>query len=1314
MTFRSNPEVFTIFKQDRTDVCAYRHSLSKLFSNASPDNDTNAEFQRPDHYIRYIEPLESELAVQVEYDMDEQDQAWLEALNADRKKEQLDKISYETFEIIMDRLEKEWFDLTKNIPKSDFALPSEDSTCAICDDSEGENTNAIVFCDGCNLAVHQDCYGVPYIPEGQWLCRKCTVFPESPVSCILCPNEGGAFKQTVQGEWVHLLCAIWVPETRVANEVFMEPVTGVERISKQRWRLKCEVCGVREGACIQCNKTSCFLAFHATCARKERLLMPMKATQGLEAPTLACFCEKHLPAEQTEIRAAAFEAEQNAADEEMEGEIAGTKSPKSSKAARAYAKTYKPGPPIVPYVIVRRIMQYIGKINIRHKEKFVLLVCKYWSLKREVRRGAPLLKRLHLEPWTANTSGRNHTEEDKAIKLEFLKRLKDDLERVRVLTQTTRKREAQKLRGVEAIRDVLSLIIFPHEAPLRMAFERIMGADRQDFFKNPVSKVDVPDYYDVIKNPMCWNNIDQKLDAHEYWDLQEFKNDVNLVLANAMLYNAKTTTFYKVAERIQNTANTILADLETKLNKRHLELDPSNTVLEDSPSADGTSEPVLGNLEPPLSLLKLLAVEDTIKDDINLILSSPPVDSLFSYEFPVHKPPPPPPPRKPKKSHHRSEQSEAKRRERLSGNDSGPGFRAPRTRHAKAQAAAFEAEANLGTPAPVPVPVPVPVPTGTSPPPDYVEGEASGARRHHKKPKIVLPGQTEEMPMVQDVDNQDSFKMFDGGWVLPPERRRGNRPPIEKRPTPPPRRRHKAEREKSHLSAYSTSVVDNETLPTPSIPTLELPDSGPIAAAEPPGAELEVQDKMDVDHDAAADVRDEAEVEVVAEVEVEATHIEAEAEAEVEVVATDEAEAEAMPTEVEVIVTDEAAQAAAPSPISSDNEEVDVHQTDVEDIARPTIEVETSPEHDDLPSFTAEEDEPMDTSHSADAIDLGPTYFADAEEIAQMLETSPGGEVPDASLVVGEEEPMDVEDSVEVHQIRRLRSPDATGIARTPPEMSPVEVVVELPPSAGDEPEVETANDESEAEAVDDEPDATNEEAEPTEEQEQDAPESEDDEPEEPRKIIYIDVLDTPLTRREKNRLRKEERMQLALSQANTAAALGPVTGPSTQREAAVDDDHMADEDEAAPSDLSELSDLSDGEQEEQDEPKPPPRPVGAVKIREDGTIEGGTLVWAKLKSWPWWPAVVFEIDDVEIPTKILREGQNSTGPPRYPIRFYDKRRNWQWLEESKLLELGEDTELDEDMLAPNSRRQKWKNVNDRQSCRAAFREATEEMERVF
>jgi hypothetical protein len=42
------------------------------------------------------------------------DQEWLEMVNADRKREQLDKVTCEAFEIIMDRLEKEWFDLVSS------------------------------------------------------------------------------------------------------------------------------------------------------------------------------------------------------------------------------------------------------------------------------------------------------------------------------------------------------------------------------------------------------------------------------------------------------------------------------------------------------------------------------------------------------------------------------------------------------------------------------------------------------------------------------------------------------------------------------------------------------------------------------------------------------------------------------------------------------------------------------------------------------------------------------------------------------------------------------------------------------------------------------------------------------------------------------------------------------------------------------------------------------------------------------------------------------------------------------------------------
>ena len=44
---------------------------------------------------------------QVEYDMDEEDVAWLNIINEKRCSENLSKISEDNFELLMDRLEKE-------------------------------------------------------------------------------------------------------------------------------------------------------------------------------------------------------------------------------------------------------------------------------------------------------------------------------------------------------------------------------------------------------------------------------------------------------------------------------------------------------------------------------------------------------------------------------------------------------------------------------------------------------------------------------------------------------------------------------------------------------------------------------------------------------------------------------------------------------------------------------------------------------------------------------------------------------------------------------------------------------------------------------------------------------------------------------------------------------------------------------------------------------------------------------------------------------------------------------------------------------
>ncbi|OAX40317.1 hypothetical protein K503DRAFT_864713 [Rhizopogon vinicolor AM-OR11-026] len=778
---------FVIVRDDDINQPAGVHDLQ---ARSYGYNDFS-EFQKPDHYIRYIEPLEKDLAIQVEYDMDDQDQEWLDAVNVERKKDQLNAVTYETFEIIMDRLEKEYFDLTKNIPKSDYAMPSEDSTCAICDDSEGENSNAIVFCDGCNLAVHQDCYGVPYIPEGQWLCRKCTVSPENPVSCILCPNEGGAFKQTVFGDWAHLLCAIWIPETRVANEVFMEPITGSDKIPKQRWKLKCSICGIREGACIQCTKNSCFLAFHTTCARKERLLMPMKSSQGSEPGTLACYCEKHLPKEQQDARLKALA---------HEGQVTSPNA-KLSKSARAYAKTYKTGPPLVPYIIVERILNYITKVNVRKKNEFVYVVCKYWSLKREARRGAPLLKRLHLEPWTASNAGKVQTEEERAVKLEYLKRLRGDLESVRELTLQTRKRESRKLTQTESVQKVLETALFPHEALLRLAFEKVLALDRNGLFKHPVSRTEVPDYYDVVKKPMTWDAIDAKLDRHEYWVLEDFKSDIELVLSNAILYNKPGTSFYKTAQRIQTSSRPILQELST-LVYNHPRLTPPDPSDPSVPS-----QMFIGNLEPLMETLQLLTSTQDIQDNTNLILDADPITSLFNFELPRIKPLPSPPPSPSPPPPPKAKILKKKRSLKATEPgplDASPGFRAPRTRRALAAAAAFEAEAGVE---------PEPQSATELEPGTVTVTEAdqkvSEPPKKRRRPS-TMPGQVESPPMVTDVDSQGLFTMFEAGWILPPGQRRGGRQPVERAPPLP--KKKKTDRGTSKLSMFSTNASENLTL----------------------------------------------------------------------------------------------------------------------------------------------------------------------------------------------------------------------------------------------------------------------------------------------------------------------------------------------------------------------------------------------------------------------------------------------------------------------------------------------------------------------
>ncbi|KAL3576538.1 hypothetical protein D5086_021821 [Populus alba] len=149
--------------------------------------------------------------------------------------------------------------------------------CAICQSTDGDPTDPIVFCDGCNLMVHTTCYGNPLImgvPDGDWFCSQCLASKsdretkQPSLSCCLCPIKGGALKPTATNgrdeSWAHIVCALLIPE------VFFDNPDG------------------REGI----DYSKCPLAFHVTCGLNEDVYIEYK--EGKKKETIvAGFCKRH-------------------------------------------------------------------------------------------------------------------------------------------------------------------------------------------------------------------------------------------------------------------------------------------------------------------------------------------------------------------------------------------------------------------------------------------------------------------------------------------------------------------------------------------------------------------------------------------------------------------------------------------------------------------------------------------------------------------------------------------------------------------------------------------------------------------------------------------------------------------------------------------------------------------------------------------------------------------------------------------------------------------------------------------------------------
>lgn len=219
-------------------------------------------------------------SIDSQYDLDDLDDALVRELHCDAR----------VVECALDALEAAWFKryvasnrATDRDVGLDFAA-ADDDLCAACDNGDVSDENQIVYCDSCNVPLHQHCYGLDTLPAGRWECDPCRIADldaRFALVCALCKRRRSSdyfldawrriqraadHTAAAADRWVHVACVLWIPES------FIEDTPGhavnIDNVLKDRFSLKCVICQKYGGACIQCTFSErCSTSFHVPCAR---------------------------------------------------------------------------------------------------------------------------------------------------------------------------------------------------------------------------------------------------------------------------------------------------------------------------------------------------------------------------------------------------------------------------------------------------------------------------------------------------------------------------------------------------------------------------------------------------------------------------------------------------------------------------------------------------------------------------------------------------------------------------------------------------------------------------------------------------------------------------------------------------------------------------------------------------------------------------------------------------------------------------------------------------------------------------------------
>lgn len=371
---------------------------------------SDEKWRRPNRYIKH-KNSSSDYVIKnnlIEYDVDSDDENLIECINnnLDNKKKKINETDFETY---IDYFEKEYASEKdeNNLPFQTILQRFKRGTCEICADyveteiPEGDDKG--IKCQSCEKFIHFRCYRK--IDSENWTCDKCTE-KAVDVQCDFCGGSKGFICKNEDGIWSHIFCrSKSLPLTSKSNRKSRSLILPTK---------DCILCHKNTGYCIECSVNYCHNSFHPRCAHIYGLYIENTNRK------LRYYCRKHSPIEPLNIillRTPLTQSEIN-----------------TVKKSVSRSKKLK-------------------KID----DHVLQLLYSYWILKRYIY-DRELIFRLYM---LSENSRRLDEQKENLNKMEmkmsnFLK-LRQHLERLRLLADLCKKRENTKRQYIDNLANFLSL-----------------------------------------------------------------------------------------------------------------------------------------------------------------------------------------------------------------------------------------------------------------------------------------------------------------------------------------------------------------------------------------------------------------------------------------------------------------------------------------------------------------------------------------------------------------------------------------------------------------------------------------------------------------------------------------------------------------------------------------------------------------------------------------------------------------------------------------------------------------------------------------